>query len=198
MIRRCVTVLAGILLCVSFANGCPCEPGTDAHPTRYAGGFGLQGNRHLKHAHPCSTRSLHRIPDFEGRYVFGEAITQFKIVSVIKGKISGDTVAFRHYEDSTTTAGAKFGSGDGEIRYHFEPGRIYLVLRPGRREPGNSTGKYRRSLASRLMKASCVAPMTSRSPRIRSKGSFGMSLWRCCTKTGIPSISSTPCANSIK
>ena len=55
--------------------------------------------------------------------------TKFKVISVIKGDASGETVGFRHYDKAPAQPARGFGKmGPDPVSHHFEPSQSYVVF----------------------------------------------------------------------
>jgi hypothetical protein len=62
----------------------------------------------------------------------GDQVTQFKLVSVIKGMDPGPAVTFRHIDQ----AHEQLFDGPGPVHYHFDTGKTYLVFAKASGTPG--------------------------------------------------------------
>ena len=70
--------------------------------------------------------------------------TQFKVVSVLKGKSPGTTLTFRHYDENPRPQGPAYQPQC----YHFEPGKTYVVFA----KKGEVAGIYRQLWTAHTIK----------------------------------------------
>lgn len=121
---RWILILAAFLPCAGMAREYEFRPGQTLGQTDTASDFVFKGTAVSNT--PTGAPLIHDSNLFFGSGdTFAETLTQFKIVSVIKGDKNTDAITFRHYEDITPQNERRGWLG---VAYHFEPGRTYLVF----------------------------------------------------------------------
>lgn len=127
MIRRRLINLAVLLACMGVAQGYMVGPAVSLEKLTNEADIVFKG----------TAVSSGPVQDgwFKSYRAFRVRQTQFNVISVIKGKWSGDNLMFRHYDEDPQSKGFMFTPQ----YYHLEMGRTYVVFA----KSGTSSGIFR-------------------------------------------------------
>jgi len=115
--RTTATFLACLLACAGMAHGYPVGPAASLEMLTLEADIIFKGT--------AVSSGPAQDDWFKPYHGFVIRETQFKVISIIKGKKLGDKLMFRHYDGDPQQP---YGRMFEPQHYHFEPGRTYVVF----------------------------------------------------------------------